>query len=125
MGINERLAAPLRHLPPDGAALARLNLQRGRALGLPAGADVARAMGEVPLTAAELKLEEHVRDKAAREALLHATPLWYYLLREAGARGAGGQHLGPVGGRIVSEVLTGLLDGDAQSFRRQWPGWRP
>jgi hypothetical protein len=125
MGINERLAAPLRHLPPDGAALARLNLQRGRALGLPAGADVARAMGEVPLTAAELKLEEHVRDKAAREALLRATPLWYYLLREAGARGAGGQHLGPVGGRIVSEVLTGLLDADTQSFRRQWPGWRP
>src|SRR3954451_12168031 len=125
MGINERLSAPLRRLPPDGASLARLNLQRGRALGLPAGADVARAMGEEPLSETELKLSEHVRDRAAREALEQATPLWYYLLREAGARGAGGQHLGPVGGRIVAEVLNGLVDADPQSFRRQWPAWRP
>jgi hypothetical protein len=125
MGLNERLASPLRRLPPDGMSLARLNLQRGRALSLPAGADVARAMGEEPLTAEELKLHEHVPDRRLRQALLEATPLWYYLLREAGARGAGGQHLGPVGARIVAEVLTGLLDGDPHSYRRQSPRWRP
>ena len=123
MRINEVLAKRLRALPPDGAALARLNLQRGRALGLPAGADVARAMGEEPLDAEALRLREHIADRAARKALTEATPLWYYVLREASA--GGGRQLGPVGGRIVAEVLNGLLDGDPQSFRRQWPRWRP
>lgn len=30
----------------------------------------------------------------------------------------GGHRLGPVGGRIVAEVLVGLIDADATSFRR-------
>jgi hypothetical protein len=33
-----------------------------------------------------------------------STPLWFYVLREARVLGDGGQHLGPVGGRIVGEV---------------------
>ena len=52
------------------------------------------------------------------------TPLWYYILREAEAC-AGGQHLGPVGGRIVAQVLIGLIDSDATSFRRSSRDWRP
>jgi len=36
---------------------------------------------------------------------------------------AGGEHLGPVGGRIVAEVLIGLLNGDRQSYLRQDPDW--
>jgi hypothetical protein len=38
---------------------------------------------------------------------------------------AGGDHLGPVGGRIVAEVLIGLLNGDRQSYLRQDPDWTP
>ena len=38
---------------------------------------------------------------------------------------AGGDHLGPVGGRIVAEVLTGLPNGDRQSYLRQDPDWTP
>ena len=53
------------------------------------------------------------------------TPLWFYILREAEVTAAGGQHLGPVGGRIVAEVLIGLLDGDRQSYLRQDPDWTP
>jgi hypothetical protein len=34
-------------------------------------------------------------------------------------------HLGPVGGRIVAEVLLGLLEGDPNSYLRQWPAWEP
>jgi hypothetical protein len=45
------------------------------------------------------------------------TPLWYYILREADVC-AGGHRLGPMGGRIVAEVLVGLIDADARSFRR-------
>ncbi len=34
------------------------------------------------------------------------TPLWFYILAEAGdAAGPKGHHLGPVGSRIVAEVL--------------------
>jgi hypothetical protein len=35
------------------------------------------------------------------------------------------QRLGPVGGRIVAEVIVGLLEGDRTSFLCQNPDWRP
>ena len=121
--IDERVAAELSRVPPQGASLPRLNLQRGRALGLPAGADVARHMGVEPLTAGELMLDDVAAEgmpPAARAALLRATPLWYYVLCEAKKRGPsggnGGMRLGPVAGRIVAEVLVGLLEADPHSW---------
>jgi hypothetical protein len=53
-----------------------------------------------------------------------ATPLWYYILREAqlATRGA---HLGPIGGRIVGEVILGLLQLDRDSYLAAAPRWRP
>jgi hypothetical protein len=36
-----------------------------------------------------------------------------------------GRRLGPTAGRIVAEVLIGLLKGDPSSFLRQQPDWRP
>ena len=38
---------------------------------------------------------------------------------------AGGEHLGPVGGRIVAEVIHGLIEGDGQSYLRQDSAWGP
>jgi hypothetical protein len=38
---------------------------------------------------------------------------------------AAGERLGPVGGRIVAEVLIGLLEGDSQSYLSQSPTWKP
>jgi hypothetical protein len=117
--IDIKLSAPLFHLPtgvdPGRHALANLNLRRGRALGLPSGQDVADAMGEAVLEPAELGLDG---------ALGAHTPLWYYLLREAQLKG-NGEHLGPAGGRIVAEVLVGLLEGDPQSYLHQKPMWKP
>ena len=55
--------------------------------------------------------------------LERSTPLWYYILCE-GQR-EDGEHLGPVGGRIVAEVLVGLLARDPNSFLRREPSWRP
>jgi hypothetical protein len=52
------------------------------------------------------------------------TPLWFYILKEAEVR-CQGKKLGPVGGRIVAEVLLGLLDGDPQSFLNVDPLWQP
>jgi hypothetical protein len=63
-----------------------------------------------------------VTDKKLR--LTGDTPLWFYLLREAEVV-ADGRHLGPTGGRIVAEVLVGLLKGDPSSFLRQEPAWKP
>jgi Animal haem peroxidase len=94
--------------------LIELDLRRGRALGLPSGQAIARAMGEAVLTRARCPLPA-----AMREA-----PLWYYVLCEAEALHAGEQ-LGPVGGRIVGEVLAGLVEGDPSSYRRRWPEWTP
>ena len=38
---------------------------------------------------------------------------------------ADGDALGPVGGRIVAEVLIGIIDADAGSYRAVDPSWRP
>ena len=77
--------------PPDAARpaptttpLASLNLLRGRALGLPCGADVARALGEEPLNEQQLFPDYmDVPLEGVKDALVDATPLWYYILREA------------------------------------------
>jgi hypothetical protein len=36
-----------------------------------------------------------------------------------------GDRLGPVGGRIVAEVVVTMLDRDPASVRSADPGWRP
>jgi len=54
----------------------------------------------------------------------HGTPLWIYILNEAQRHG-GGDRLGPVGGRIVAEVLIGLLRADPASYLSLEPDWRP
>ena len=100
---------------PEHHSLAVRDLQRGAALGLPSGEAVARTIGAEPLTAGECGLGEGWQGE---------TPLWYYILKEAEVR-AGGEHLGPVGGRIVAEVLIGLLDADPGAYRNAEPGWRP
>ena len=46
------------------------------------------------------------------------------MLREADTR-HDGDRLGAVGGRIVGEVLVGIVDGDAESYRAVDPGWQP
>jgi hypothetical protein len=125
--IDTRLSAPLFKLPigvdTGRHALAQLNLRRGRALGLPSGQDVAGAMSMTPLGADELGLNAIDLPAAGKAKLKAATPLWYYILREAEV--GGGESLGPVGGRIVAEVLVGLLQGDPLSYIRQRPSWKP
>lgn len=73
-------------------------------------------MGEAPLADDPLGL--HAAGWAGE------TPLWLYFLAESANRGRGEQ-LGPCGGRIVAEVLIGLLDADPGSYRANDPGWAP
>lgn len=97
-------------------SLAGRDLQRGYAYGLPSGESVARAMGEAPLALQETRL--------AVAGWTSETPLWLYVLHEAELQGDG-ERLGPVGGRIVAEVLIGIIDADPASYRSLEPGWRP
>jgi hypothetical protein len=97
-------------------SLAVRDLQRGQGLGLPSGEAVAQLMGEEPLSSEEVGLAE--------SDWTGETPLWFYILKEAEARQAG-ERLGPVGGRIVGEVLTTLIDRDPGSYRVADPNWTP
>ena len=107
----------------EAQSLAVRNLLRGRALGLPSGQDVARAMGIAPLTNSEL-LDDVDIPASAKTDLADKAPLWFYILKEA-KRKASAHHLGPVGGRIVGEVLIGLLSGDPLSYLSVNPTWTP
>jgi hypothetical protein len=98
------------------ASLANRDLQRGQAIGLPSGEAVARALRAEPLDAEQVGLTDH--------GWSDETPLWIYVLKEADAL-HDGDRLGPVGGRIVGEVLVGIIDGDPESFRSVQRRWRP
>lgn len=152
--IDATLASPLGDLPSEGPKppetnLAFRNLLRGQSLGLPSGEAVAVAMGAEPVPtdriwsagsrlAAPNALPETLPKRAEAGAAFAEgeTPLWYYILREAEYFGVehkpddshiacGGQHLGPVGSRIVAETFIGLLWLDKGSFLHALPAFRP
>lgn len=117
-------------------ALTVRNLLRGLSLGLPWAETVTKALVDTKL----LEEADCLRAKELREGqhaqLLDAfgenkTPLWFYILKEAGVRGKGNQ-LGPLGGRIVAETLIGLIRHSDYTILRQrgeteWElsDWRP
>ena len=124
--IDAKISTPLFHLPirtiagPETGvtALPQRNLLRHVTWGLPSGQSVARYMRLPALAPADLaELGGFALD------LDQSTPLWYYILKEAQVV-EGGIRLGPVGGRIVGEVIVGLLQLDKASFLSV-PGWRP
>jgi hypothetical protein len=123
--IDSRLPGPLIALPTqisgskpgtDYASLANRDLQRGQAVGLASGEAVARRLGVPALSPEQVGLAE--RGWRAE------TPLWFYILKEAEILGEG-DRLGPVGGRIVGEVLVGIIDADPASFRSVDRAWTP
>ncbi len=119
--IDTTLSSVLFHLLGQPAAepdsLAVRNLLRNLTMKVPSGQRVAKAMDEAPLALADLAdLEDLGLDRQ--------TPLWFYILREADIQ-ASGEHLGAVGGRIVAEVIHGLIDGDPSSYLSLEPDWTP
>ena len=125
--IDTKLAFGLSILPEAVAkeihALAERDLKRGKALGLPSGQAIARAMGipeDLILRGQRLR---PLPDKLL-EAFGEDTPLFFYVLKEAEVLSQG-RKLGPVGGRIVAEVLIGLLSADPASYLAIQPTWRP
>ena len=123
MRISEKMQRPMIHLPKEVtgemadatySSLAARDLRRGLSTALPSGEDVAQALG-VPRLSTE-DIGTAVSDKG--------TPLFYYILREASVLGRGNR-LGPVGGRIVADVLISRIRRDPTSFLARDPDWHP
>jgi hypothetical protein len=123
--IDGRLPHTLIELPtvitgevehPAHHSLAARDLERGKGTDLPSGESVARALGVQPLRRDDIGL--------GRYGWVGETPLWLYVLREA-AMQHGGERLGAVGGRIVGEVLVGIICSDSESYLAVDPTWTP
>jgi hypothetical protein len=121
---TDALKAFVQVKPNDTLALPVRTMMRGAASQLPSGQRARRLLKEkrIPSTTDGSNnpwtiLEEcHLGDE---------TPLWYYVLLEAEVMG-GGLRLGPVGSRIVAEVIEGALWSNPDSFLRQYGRyWRP
>lgn len=124
--IDTKLSTPLFELPLGAIAsglppisLAERNLLRHLTWSLPSGQAIAAAMG-----APVLPDSAFAELKSVEPSFVSSTPLWYYVLREADLL-AGGETLGPAGGRLVAEVFIGLLRADGQSILNQSPPFVP
>jgi hypothetical protein len=107
------------HTQTAPTVLPQRNLLRQLTWGLPSGQAIANVMGVDALTAADLDDIASVYKPFGT-----STPLWFYVLAEA-KTATDGLHLGPVGGRIVTETLIGLLRADPTSYLAVNPRFRP
>lgn len=122
--IDTKLSIPLASLPPSVVPppdptvhLAARNLLRGKQVGLPSGQQVAKAMRLTALPNSTLGLTDPGWGGEA--------PLWYYILKESELAPYSAERLGAVGGRIISEVLVGLLQRDPNSYLYLDAAWKP
>jgi len=110
--------APIAHIAPR---LATRNLLRGFLMGLPTGQAVASRL-ELPVMQ-DGPLLDTLPDvlKESATPFAQTTPLWFYILAEAGdpARGVlAGNCLGPVGSTIVMETFMNLIQHSNTSILR-------
>lgn len=115
--IDTHLSTPLFELPLGTIAsgtpplsLAERNLLRHLTWMAPSGQAIAARLGVPVLSRAQLS-----ELQAIHPSFVSATPLWYYVMKEAEVM-EGGLHLGPVGARLVAEVFIGLLQSDSASY---------
>jgi hypothetical protein len=136
--IDTLLVNPLRELPAGTFGgrgtqfpeiqrnLAFRNLTRASMMELATGQQMAELFGAEPLTAEQIlggdggaNLDGLTDEQKTQ--LVEATPLWFYVLREAEL---GSGRLGPVGGRLTAEVFHRAVEGSRISIVRS-PHWRP
>lgn len=113
--MNPKLPAPL-------YSLSTRTLLRGHLVALPTGQQVATALGETPLSSFELidHLPAGLANKMVERGFDQATPLWYYILREAMVQG-NGNRLGAIGSRIVAETFVGLIENSPANVLSECP----
>lgn len=135
--LDSRMAALLGGLPAgecrhgEPAHLAVRDLLRGHASRLASGQQAARqCLADSGVYVGCLTPNElaRLRNRSVVEVMQRRgydrrTPLSLYVLAEAELE-QGGDRLGRLGGRIVMEVLHGLVASTPESILA-WPGWRP
>jgi hypothetical protein len=102
--------------------LAIRNLLKGYLFRLPTGQALAEALLKPTdrLTQEELKAACTSKQVTVltSNGFLDKTPLWFYILAEAKAKG-GGNHLGPLGSLLVAETIIGLMRANLHSILNQ------
>ncbi|HEY2993048.1 MAG TPA: heme peroxidase family protein [Methylomirabilota bacterium] len=102
----------------------KISLLKAYAARIPSGQCVAGALGVPSLTSEQLLAGNGASVLRQHDGLLlERAPLWYYVLKEAEAFESGGR-LGPLGSRLVTEVLVNLVRAERGSIL-DVPGWRP
>ena len=135
--IDTRLALALNSLDNSDpnimmSRLAERNLRRGYVFNLPTAQAMIRCLCDKKIHIPELSAAQIAGGSPAMQAAVTgggfdtATPLWYYVLKEAEVMADGG-HLGALGSRIVAETLIGLLVTDERSYLNQgtFGSWTP
>jgi hypothetical protein len=112
------LSAISDHKPPT--VLPQRTFLRHLTWSLPSGQSIARRIGAPVISATDL-----MELQGYGLGFERSTPLWYYILKESELVNNGGQWLGPTGGRIVGEVLLGLLETDPGSYLVRDRDWKP
>jgi hypothetical protein len=120
--ISKRGGIPTFKLP-------EATLVRGAAVGLPSGQQACQIAGVDVLGTDQLGRDAALENFLRQNGMLNRTPLFYYLLREAEISGRSapgklpGTRLGPLGSRIVAEVILGVLNADPDSYIHA--DWQP
>lgn len=109
--------------PP--VSLAERNMLRGLIFSIPSGQEVATIFKNAGLPVKVYSNADLGLDKPDLSGLHGHAPLFYYILKESEFGPHAGEHLGPVGSRIVAEVFYGLLSGIAGNYLKDQPGWVP
>ncbi|MBD2486837.1 heme peroxidase family protein [Aulosira sp. FACHB-615] len=115
--FNLPLQAIVEGTPPT--SLLQRNLLRHVTWQLPSGQTLARAIGVSVLSKNDL-----AELRSIYPTFDTSTPLWYYILKEAELMERG-LRLGPLGSRIIGEVIIGLLQVDPKSYLNVNPSWVP
>lgn len=110
--LNETAERPFKHL-------ARRNLYRGCLLNLPTAQGLLDALDDDGIVLTRLTREQLLSGPTGTAVTTggfeDATPLWFYILKEAEALESG-ERLGPLGTLIVAETLVGLVANDPGSY---------
>lgn len=119
--INQRDPEPEPGQPEPAPVMKRLamrNLRRGYRLNMPSAQSLIAAINATglyrPIPVLSPAQVAQGRDFLTDAGLDAATPLWFYVLREAEA--VGGHHLGALGSHLVANTLTGLVVSDPASY---------
>ncbi len=129
--FNAAVAKEPRQLASPKNVLPVRTLWRGARMGLPSGQDVAKALRLKPLDSKkEIAPDNGPHTDTLRNYGLDIdTPLWYYILKEGELRSSSEANhlgpLGPVGSRIIADVVVGALRADPNSYLSIDPNWKP